>query len=199
MGPAELLDQLSKVILPGWQTGVLLVLAYIATDILRRRDARESAKRPEPEQDSPARNELFQRMLNELSDAKRRENDCSQEIESVKNLNRSLTQRVDALELQVKEKDAQITTLFRLMRHRATPGGSTESDESLEDMREWMIDAFSEADLEIVAADAKLTRPGRGMTPEQISQALIDEAKKRGVLPELEEIILAKRPHIKPW
>lgn len=199
MGINELIEQLGKVIVPGWQTGVLLVVAYIATDILRRRDAREAAKRTEPEQNSPASNELFQRMLNELSDAKRRENDCSQEIESVKNLNKSLAQRVDALELQVREKDAQINTLFKLMRHRAQPGGSTESDESLDDMRAWMVDAFNEDDLEIIAADAKLTRPGHGSTPEKISQALIDEAKRRGILPELEEIILAKRPNVKPW
>ena len=203
MGLEQLMEQLGKVIVPGWQTGVLLVIAYIVTDILRRRDAKEAAKEkagePQGEHHAAADSELFQRMLKELSDAKRRESDCSSEIASVKDLNRSLTQRVDALEQLLREKDAQITTLFKLMRHRAQPGGSTETDESLEDMRAWMIAAFNEDDLEIIAADAKLTRPGHGSTPEKISQALIDEAKRRGILPELEEIILAKRPNVKPW
>ena len=195
------MEQLGKVVTPGWQTGLFLVIAYVVTDALRRRDAKKEAekKKPPSEANPLSDNELFQRMLKELSDAKRRESDCSQQIESFKGMNQALTQRVETLERQVAEKDAEINALFKLMRHRAQPGGSTESDESLDDMRTWMVKAFNEGELEIIAADASLTRPGRGMTPEQISQTLIDEAKRRGVLPELEEIVLAKRPHIKPW
>lgn len=198
MGLQELFDQLNKIIVPGWQTGILLVIAYVVTDVLRRRDTKTIVAKQEP--DSPlANNELFQRMLKELSDAKRRETDCSQQIESFRELNYGLTRRVETLERQVSEKDQQISSLFKLMRHRAQPGGSTDSDGSLDDMRQWMVDAFNEGELEIVAADAHLTRPGRGQTPDEISQALIDEAKRRGILPELEEIILAKRPSVKPW
>lgn len=198
MGITELLDQLNKASAPGWFAAIAVVSAYVLSDVLRRRDARK-ADRPTDSGAALADNALYQRLINELSDGKRREDRCSEEIRTVKEANARLTLRVETLERIVAEKDAQISSLFKLMRHRAQPGGSTDSEDSLDDMRQWMVDAFTEDEFEIVAADAHLTRPGRGLSPEKIAQGLIDEAKRRGMLPELEEIILAKRPSVKPW
>lgn len=210
----ELIANIVTLGVPGIVAGILGTLAYIISERIKSHDKSEQTK--ENEKDVSTEKEIKQSsnvvdtLLDAITTAKMREDDCLRSITALAKERDALVARFESKERMsadellaqhkiVVEKTHQIDALFAIMRRNSNFPNSMSPDSELKRMREWMIEAFSDDELEAIAADAKLSTPIKTAPLETKVLELIEEAKRKNRLTELGGLVLAARPTKPPW
>lgn len=199
-GLSNLLNAVISSIGPGGLTAILIIGTFAATRELNKQGPISGEK-------------LIDKLMADLSDSTGREHDCTKQVEI-------LTRRVEILErekvdlvarferertdIEAKfERDraaleARIDALVSLFQGGVGNIYPKQDESEIARMRRWMLLHMDQESLYVASADADLSKPTGDSLEVQIL-SVVEEARRKNLLPKLSSVIQARLPTVKPW